>query len=69
VLTSQKESFLALKEAFNLNYERRKEEMNFENLIKILGIIMIVVKKMQSLVRSQTLIVLRSLLGLENQVK
>jgi len=43
--------------------------MNFDSLVKCFGIIMNIAKKIQSLVRSQTLFVLRSLVGLENQVK
>ena len=60
---------MALKEIFNLNYKRNKEAMNFESLIKSFRIIMNIAKKIQTLVRSQTLIILRSLLRLENQVK
>jgi len=43
--------------------------MNFESLIKSFGIIINREKKIQCFVRLQILIVLRSLLRLENQVK
>jgi len=57
---------MELKGTFSLIYKRKKETINFGSLIKCFQVIMEVAKKIQSLVSSTTLIVLKISTGLEN---